>query len=64
MLKNDDNNVDNIIKKGYLIENKTHFRTNKLCFKCFANELTTRDLDNINTLIDYINQYKALANNT
>lgn len=48
MLKNDDNNVDNIIKKGYLIENKTHFRTNKLCFKCFANELTTRDLDNIN----------------
>ena len=48
MLKNDENNVDSIVKRGYLVENKTHFRTNKLCFKCFNNDLTTRDLDNIN----------------
>lgn len=48
MLKNDENSVDSIVKRGYLIENKTHFRTNKLCFKCFESNLTTRNLDNIN----------------
>ncbi|MBR2833729.1 MAG: hypothetical protein IKE75_04825 [Bacilli bacterium] len=48
MLEKDENNVDYIIEKGYLVENKTHFRTNKLCFKCFSNELTTKDFDKIN----------------
>ena len=48
MLENDENNVDYIIKNGYLVENKTHFRTNKLCFKCFSNDLSTKDLDRIN----------------
>ena len=42
------NSIEFISNKGILEENKTHFRTNYMCFECFKN-LTNTDVKNLDT---------------
>lgn len=48
LLSQNENNINFIAENGILEENKTHFRTNYMCFECFRN-LTSVDFENFDT---------------
>ena len=54
LLSKSENYINSIAKKGILEENKTHFRTNYMCFECFR-KLTSDDFDKFNTHTSHIN---------
>lgn len=54
LLSKSENYINSIAKKGILEENKTHFRTNYMCFECFR-KLTSDDFDKFNTQTSHIN---------
>ena len=45
LLSQNENNINFIAENGILEENKTHFRTNYMCFECFK-KLTNVDFEN------------------
>ena len=48
LINSNENSIEFISNTGILEENKTHFRTNYMCFECFK-KLTNTDVENLNT---------------
>ena len=62
LLSNHENSIEFISNTGILEEDKTHFRTNYMCFECFKN-LTNIDVKNLDNRVSTIKLDKLEISN-